>query len=119
MVGKQIDKAPLQGWYLHPDLYQPLIDYYGGEPILNLSGTWLEGLNRLATGSIFISPIPHAWNVANHAFIERGWDWLSAPGVRAAGDHGLPGAADRLDKGARVYRPPTKGRATLLLERPQ
>lgn len=68
----------LKGYAVSPDVAEVLRDYNPGkdEPLDKVFGT----LNRALNASLFITPIPHAKNVATMGFIGRGWDWLPKGG---------------------------------------
>lgn len=65
-----------KGAFADPRIAHTLNDFHGelarGGDLVQL----ISKANRALTGAIFITPVPHMWNVANHWAIARGFDWL-------------------------------------------
>ena len=72
-----LDVPGLRGWSADPQIAAVLQDFAKGvhDP-QNVLGAVLSRINRFLVGALFITPVPHALNVAAHLFVGRGADWL-------------------------------------------
>lgn len=71
---ESVDFPPFRDRWFQPHLAHLLNDFWAAKkPAL---GEKMAGLNRLAVGSLFWSPIPHILNAGAHWVTERGWDWV-------------------------------------------
>jgi hypothetical protein len=72
-----------KGAFADPRIAHILNDFHGELARGGEINQMLAKVNRLLTGAIFITPIPHAWNVANHWAVARGFDWLKPGGYKS------------------------------------
>lgn len=82
----------LRDWYFDPKVAEALRDYYPSpnEPLDSV----LQKVNRTLTASLFITPIPHALNVAAHWTVGRGWDWMNPGSYRTLAKTGTRAMVD-------------------------
>jgi hypothetical protein len=73
----QLTIPGLRGW-ADPDIARVLNDYFKDDRT-DLDN-WLRKANRFLLHSMFITPVPHAANVAAHWTVGRGWDWIKPSG---------------------------------------
>lgn len=74
---KEVHLPGIKG-YADARIANVLNDFWNGGKS-DLDGFFTKA-NRLLMNSLFITPIPHAWNVANHWAIGRGLDWINPMG---------------------------------------
>jgi hypothetical protein len=72
-----------KGAFADPRIAHILNDFHGELARGGELNQALSKINRALTGAIFITPIPHAWNVANHWAVARGFDWLKPGGYKS------------------------------------
>lgn len=70
----------LRGWSFDPKIADVLKDYR--PPPDEPADILLQKINRMLTASLFITPVPHAMNVAAHWAVGRGWDWMTPGGYK-------------------------------------
>lgn len=82
----EVTLPQFNGAYAEPKLAHTLNDFHGKLQAGGWSSAALDALtavNRFLTSAIFFTPVPHAWNVANHWATSRGWDWLRPSGYKS------------------------------------
>lgn len=92
----------LRDMYFDKRVAEALKDYYPGpdEPLDNV----LAKVNRALTGSLFITPVPHAANVMNHWIVGRGWDWMTPGGYKTLMQTGTKAVKEVLTMGPEYRR---------------
>lgn len=70
----RVEIPNLNGW-ADPRIAHPLNDMFNNKQ--SYLDNWLTKANRFLMSSLFITPTIHALNVAGHAYIARGWEWIN------------------------------------------
>ena len=84
----------LKGYSFAPEIAEVFKDYRppADEPMWET----LSKVNRALTSTLFWNPLPHAWNVANHWAVGRGWDWMTPGGYKSLVVNGAKAVHDVL-----------------------
>jgi hypothetical protein len=98
----EAENPALRGWYIEPRIREALDDFAGKGPSDVVA--FLEGVNRIIVGSLFINPVPHLLNITDHWFTQRGLTgWVTPWGLKRLIDTAPIAAKEVLTQGP-LYR---------------